>query len=123
MEKEKNSDTKISEEAGPDKPFFNFVKANFTGVSILVSTIILSGTLIFVFGSGVSVRPQTTALAPVAPSVQGDQGGGLLGELSVAPEVGDAPFLGDPNATVIVVSFLITSARFATNSLTRLWLE
>ena len=105
MEKEKNSDTKINEETGPDKPLFNFVKANFTGVSILASTIILSGTLVFVFGSGVPVRPQTTALAPVAPSAQGDQGGGLLGELSVAPEVGDAPFLGDPNAPVTMVEF------------------
>ena len=104
MEKEKINDTEISEGAGPSKPFYDFVNSNFLGISILISTIIVSGTLAFVFGGGVSARPQTAALAPTAPSAQGDQGG-LLGELSVTPEVGDAPTLGDPNAPVTIVEF------------------
>lgn len=104
MGEKKDSDTKISEEASSDRSLFNFVNSNFMGISILASTIILSGTLIFVFGSGASIRSQTTALAPTAPSAQESQGG-LLGELSVAPEIGDAPTLGNPNAPVTIVEF------------------
>lgn len=106
MAEEKNSDMEISEKAGPDKSIFNFVNSNFMGISILASTIILSGTLIFIFGSGASVRPQTAALAPTpsTPSAP-DPSGGAVGERSTAPVVGDAPTLGDPNALVTIVEF------------------
>jgi len=86
----------IKEEANKTISFLSD-KSNFLGMSILISALVVSGTLIYVFGSG----GNSGALAPtVLPTENGD-----LAVPSDSPEIGDAPMLGNPNALVTIVEY------------------
>lgn len=105
-EEEIITDTNNMEGNDTKNQLMEFLNSNFLGVSILASTIILSGTLVFVFGPGVgsssSVLTQPAAVVPTAVSDQENQ---AVGAKSRAPEIGDAPILGDPGAPVTIVEF------------------
>lgn len=96
----------IGESKGFKKSLFEFVNTNFLGVSILVSTIIISGTMIFISGSDTVINSSAgiglTAALPTTPTQQSGQD---VGESASAPEVGDAPVLGSSDALVTIVEF------------------
>ena len=73
-------------------------KSNFLGISILVSAIIVSGTLVYVFGSSVNSGKFNTTPNAGTPD---DGTEVVLG----APEVGDAPVLGNSNAPVTIIEY------------------
>jgi len=87
------------------KKVWKFVDKNFIGISILASTIIMSGTLVSIFDSGVNVAPttrqQTAEVVPTNPTA----GGGGVGTRGSAPEIGDAPVLGRADAPVTMVEY------------------
>ncbi len=71
---------------------------NLIAVSIIVSSLILSGTLVYLFGSGtISPADNQQAKQNAAPSV--------LAKPGTAPDIGDSPVLGNKNAKVTIVEF------------------
>jgi len=89
------------------KEVFKFINDNFMGISILLSTIILSCALIVTFGGGSAIgiggggSPlQDPSSAPNQPG-----GSGAVGEQAIAPDLGDAPFLGNKRAKVTIVEY------------------
>ena len=74
-------------------------KSSFLGTSILVSAIIVSGTLVYVFGP--SVR---TDVNPNGPDAQ-TAGYRDVGDVAGAPEIGGASVLGNPDAPVTIVEY------------------
>ena len=91
---EEDTNTEVDTKNKPGNFFGD--KSNFLGLSILVSAIVVSGTLIYVFGSGAGITPTSTT-APTG-GVQENTG-------SASPEVGNAPTLGDENAPVTIVEY------------------
>src|SRR3990167_8687155 len=73
---------------------------SYLGTSILVSALVISGTLIYVFGPSTG-GSNGTGFAPT------DNEGAVLPDVvrGGAPEVGDAPFLGDEDAPVTIVEY------------------
>jgi len=75
-------------------------KSNFLGLSILVSAILVSGTLVYVFGPNAGDSGAAALEPTAAPTERGESA-----TPSVVPNIGDAPILGDPNAPVTIVEY------------------
>ncbi|MBI2010904.1 MAG: DsbA family protein [Candidatus Colwellbacteria bacterium] len=71
-----------------------FIKQNFLALSILVGVLILSGTLVYVFGPGFGSQNETglTATEEEFPT-------------TTAPPIGDDPVLGQADAPVTMIEF------------------
>ena len=72
-------------------------KSSFLGLSILASAVIVAGTLIYVFGPAQGVRQVGDSPAPT--------NGEAAGVGLTAPEISNAPALGDSNAPVTIVEY------------------
>ncbi|HEY4498347.1 MAG TPA: DsbA family protein [Candidatus Paceibacterota bacterium] len=69
-----------------------FVQKNFLALSILVGVLILSGTLVYVFGPGGGTTPTAPAGNEEFPT-------------ATPPPIGDDPVLGDENAPVTMIEY------------------